>query len=59
MVTLEVIRQALREESTESSNPPRPKMASQVKSKAKHMLVIFFDIKGIAHKKIHPGRPKN
>jgi hypothetical protein len=35
---------------TGSSNSPRPIKLRQVKSKAKSMLIIFFDIKGIAHK---------
>jgi hypothetical protein len=34
----------------ESPNSPRPKMARQANSKMKHMLVIFFAIKGIIHK---------
>jgi hypothetical protein len=35
----------------ESPNSLRPKKARQVKSKVKIMLVIFFDIEGIVHKK--------
>jgi hypothetical protein len=35
----------------EKSNSPKPKKARQVNIKAKIMLIIFFDIKGIAHKK--------
>jgi hypothetical protein len=31
----------------ESPNSPKPKNAKQVKSKAKSMLIIFFDIKEI------------
>jgi hypothetical protein len=31
---------------------PRPKKARQIKSKFKSMLIIFFDVKGIIHKKI-------
>jgi hypothetical protein len=34
----------------ENPNSPRPKMGRQVKSKLKSMLIIFFDIKRIAHK---------
>jgi hypothetical protein len=33
-----------------SLNSPRPKMARQVKSKFKSMLIVFFDILGIVHK---------
>jgi hypothetical protein len=46
---MEMIKQAVagrkHEPYTESPNPPRPKMARQVKSKVKSMLIIFFDIK--------------
>jgi hypothetical protein len=31
-------------------NSPRPKKGRQAKSKAKSMLIIFFDINGIVHK---------
>jgi hypothetical protein len=43
-----MIRQAFGEESM--SSQWRPKKARQVKSKVKSMLIIFFDIKWIAHK---------
>jgi histone-lysine N-methyltransferase SETMAR len=42
-----------------SPNSPRLKKATQVKGKDKSMLTIFFDIKQIVHKKIHPGRPNS
>jgi hypothetical protein len=54
MVTLTVIRRAFEEESMSSQlkrlNSPRPKKARQVKRKVKIMLIIFFDINGVAHK---------
>jgi hypothetical protein len=37
----------------------RLKKARQMKSKVKTMLIIFFDIKGIVHKKILSGRPNS
>jgi hypothetical protein len=35
---------------TKGPNSPRPKKVRQVKSKAKSMLITFYDIKGIVHK---------
>jgi histone-lysine N-methyltransferase SETMAR len=35
-----------------SPNSPRPKMARQVKSKVKSLLIVFFDIKEIVHKEL-------
>jgi hypothetical protein len=37
------------------SKSSRPKKARQVKNKVKSMLIIFLDIKGIAHKKCIPA----
>ena len=33
---------------------PRPKMARQVKSNVKNMIITFFDVKGIVHKEFVP-----
>jgi hypothetical protein len=51
--TLEIIRQAFGEESmrrTWKAQTDRDRKVTQIKSKVKSMLVIFFDIKGIVHK---------
>jgi hypothetical protein len=42
------------------SNSPRPKKARQVGSNVKSMLIIFFDIQGLVHKKcVPPGQTVN
>jgi hypothetical protein len=43
----------------ESPKSLTPMKLRQVKSKVKSMLIVFFDVKWIVHKKIHPGRRKN
>ena len=37
-----------------SPTSPRPKKARQVKSNVKSMIITFFDVKGIVHKKFVP-----
>jgi hypothetical protein len=37
-----------------SPTSPRPKMARQVNSNVKSMIITFFDIKGIVHKEFVP-----
>jgi hypothetical protein len=62
METLAMIRQAVEEESmscTEGPNSPRPKRVTQVKNKIKSLLNVFFDIKGIVHKKNRLGTPNS
>jgi hypothetical protein len=49
--TLEFIRQVFGEENVKSKLTEAKKKARQVKSKIKSLLVIFFDIKGIVHRK--------
>jgi hypothetical protein len=55
METLAIIRQAFEGRNHEpymvSTNSPRPKKVTQVKSKVKSILIIFSHIKGIIHKK--------
>jgi hypothetical protein len=50
METLVMIRRK-HEPYTKSPNSPRSKKARQVKSKAKSMLIIFFEFNGIIQKK--------
>jgi hypothetical protein len=48
------------QQSSKSPNSLRPKKMRQVKSKVKSMLIIFFDIKGIAHNEfVLPGQTVN
>jgi hypothetical protein len=51
MGTLASVWGRKRELFTESHNSPRPKNVRQVNSKVKNMLIIFFDINEIVHKK--------
>jgi accessory gene regulator protein AgrB len=44
---------------TKQQTSPRPKKVRQMKSKVKYMVIIFFDIKGIVHKKFILGRTNN
>jgi hypothetical protein len=53
------VRRRKPEPYTERQNFPRPKKVRQAKSKVKSMLIIFFDIKRIVHKKIRPGKPNS
>jgi len=51
-------KQALSQWKTPTS--PRPKKARQMRSNVKTMLIIFFDIRGIVHRKfIPPGQTVN